>query len=742
VSAQDDYVKNSLDILREMQISGMSAEDRLTWQGKIDDVKRGYDEARAIEKDEKRTAEERKRAKDVGDAIAKAAPAITKSVISAIDAFSKGDAINGSADILDICASLAPLIGAFLSAAGPEGAVVGAVFSIVAQILRCFGAKGESDVAKLEKFLEELKAQTELESIRAVHDAVLTYATTLLQQAASLQTLLAKPLRNHEDYKAFFLGLEESKIVLSDTNPHSSVAMFTQWEVLEYLANSANQDVALWPTVLGIYCKTYSDLVTSTMTITAMANTDDMRARLQDVDPDITSNLSPQDRRDLEKKMLRIQAYAAARKVEYESCNARVLETLKKLTGAAQRWGLYAHVGTTHGLYVTSGPKKVKDGGWTGLSDANYYHRLIIYADAAATIHTGQASSQFNFKPDYHCFVLKSTSDKYPGSHHWVDHMWVNASTMAVNKSRNVLDNFDPPFADVCAVAETDKKLTVFAGIGAPRNSVIGWSLNAKDGYNTAKLESENWWPPTKAPVTTIRVVVGPVSSIDDPDVEAIPPGWRTEILYASMHGTTDIYVNTNNQGHYIPVPAGWGEYTGIAVDQTYLWLYHTLGFAVVSHASVLSYLHGDRPAPRWMLYPSLPSDLLGDRTLPPNAKPMYYYGNKHDMEYGKEVGALPALLGLVSLSPCEDGTILAAVVHRTIVAVTPVVIPRGKPSHYWNVFDEWTIQTAPYEVDVAQGTLSIDPQSWTKIRGEALHVQKLPMPGWALFKNLMAKLG
>ena len=75
-----------------------------------------------------------------------------------------------------------------------------------------------------------------------------------------------------------------------------------------------------------------------------------------------------------------------------------------------------------------------------------------------------------------------------------------------------------------------------------------------------------------------------------------------------TMRDSTQVYVNTANKDHYIPVPATWAHYTAVTVDQTYLWLYHTFGFAVVSHASVLSYLRGTRA----VLYPSLPSDLLG----------------------------------------------------------------------------------------------------------------------------------
>ncbi len=114
-------------------------------------------------------------------------------------------------------------------------------------------------------------------------------------------------------------------------SPHTSVAMFEQWKVLEYLEAPEIQDVALWPTVLGVCCKTYSDMVSTTMTFTALANSDDMLARLKDVAPDSTSGLSIEDRRKLEKKLIKLLAYARVRKTEYESCNKRMLSALKGL---------------------------------------------------------------------------------------------------------------------------------------------------------------------------------------------------------------------------------------------------------------------------------------------------------------------------------------------------------------------------------------------------------------------------
>lgn len=208
--------------------------------------------------------------------------------------------------------------------------------------------------------------------------------------------------------------------------------------MLEYLEAPENQDVALWPTVLGICCKTFSDVVSSTMMMTAMANTDDMLARLNDVDPANPNALKGPDRTNMEGLLIDILAYAGARKLEYEACNARMLQALKGLTTVAQRWGFYGCISDNDALKFLSGPKNVKSGGWNDVSDRNYYHDLVLFADPGKTITQGQVSTQYDFKPAHHCFALKSTSFDYPGSSHWVDHLWVLSSKD--NYSKGALD--------------------------------------------------------------------------------------------------------------------------------------------------------------------------------------------------------------------------------------------------------------------------------------------------------------
>jgi len=742
MSAQDDYVKSQLDLLGEIQLSGLNSRNQKNLKKKIKDVKDTYDKARAAEKNDKLTTDERKQAKDVADAIAKAGVAFTKSTYSAVNSFQKGDAINGTADLMDMCASLATLVGSMSGIAGPIGAAIGALVSIIGTILRCCAPNKESELSKIEKLLNEVKAQTKLESIKAVHDEVLAYAITLNRQAESLQTLLAQPLHTHDDFRKFYVGLRETTIILGDNSPHNSVGMFKNWEVLEYLRNPKNQDLALWPTVLGIFCKTYSDLVSSTMTIAAMVYTDDRLERLKDVEPNSTGGLSNEDRRDLEMMILDLDAYGKARKLEYESCNALILGALPDLMRVAQQWGVYGMIGTNHALKFISGPKKLKSGEWNDVSDRNYYHQFMIRPEAAAVIHTGQPSSQFNFTPDYHCFVLKSTSSAYPGSHHWVDHLRLNGEKPTVQHSRKVLDSFSPAFTDLCIADEKEKVIEVVVGTGevaGAKGSVTSFTLDAKDDDNTAMLKRINWWPQTTYAVGTVRAQYLPVSAIGDPDQSAIPPEGAAGIIYATMLGSTDIYVNTANTDHYLPGPPGWGTCKGIAVDDTYLWLYQSYGFAVVSHASVLSYLHNplkSRQAPRWITYPRLPSEVLGDNLELGDTDDGAHFFSYNFLLLDRK----PPLVGLRSLSPCEDGTLLAAVVHRTISTSPPSYVPSllGGSAKYF-IAEEETIQTATYKIDVVAGSVSVG--KWTKIPGGALRVQKLPMPGWALLASLNKKL-
>src|SRR5215469_10537184 len=72
-------------------------------------------EAKQLAADDKRRKEFEKNTEN----LAKALPNITKGTLAAIAAFQKGDAITGSAAVMDIFASLAPMLGTISAAGGP-----------------------------------------------------------------------------------------------------------------------------------------------------------------------------------------------------------------------------------------------------------------------------------------------------------------------------------------------------------------------------------------------------------------------------------------------------------------------------------------------------------------------------------------------------------------------------------------------------------------------------------------------
>ena len=121
--------------------------------------------------------------------------------------------------------------------------LVGALFSVIGQILSVFGKKGPSEIEQMKTLLESLESEKQLEDIKAVHDNILIYADTLRSEALLLRKILRMKLENHDNYSAFYKGILEAKIVINDTNPHNSVFSFINWKVIEYLESDEHKDV-------------------------------------------------------------------------------------------------------------------------------------------------------------------------------------------------------------------------------------------------------------------------------------------------------------------------------------------------------------------------------------------------------------------------------------------------------------------------------------------------------------------
>ena len=120
-------------------------------------------------------------------------------------------------------------------------------------------------------------------------------------------------------------------------------------------------------------------------------------------------------------------------------------------------------------------------------------------------------------------------------------------------------------------------------------------------------------------------------------------------ITYAGLEASPEIYVDAVGKEGYVRAP--WATYSGVRVDQHYLYVFGWGGFACATHASVMRCLTGGGQTPRWIHH--YPNELLFTEA---------YHRNE------KRVFDRPPPLGLVDLSPCDDGP-AAALYTRTVLA-------------------------------------------------------------------------
>jgi hypothetical protein len=833
MTATDDRVHAQLQLLADMRLDDMDPEARRAWQDRIDATRTQYDDARRIEKDDKATAEQKKYAKDLGDSIAKGLPLIVKGLQAAIVAFQKGDAVTGAASVMDILAAAAPIISAMLGATGPQGAVVGAFFTMIGQILSYFAPKQPSLKDQIQKMLQDLRAETQLEGLGAVslanevRDRELTaiahnlaahtrlsllvreadqdafkdagtltgrtiivargstaaagaaaryprctirfideiakdqadprgdIARTLVAsgQADALygldvsnrslrdagtglaiadahrdpkrqSSILELPLLDEDDADDFEKRMKALNIEIFRAQAKSDVATFKTWEVAAWLKSETNQKNAKWPDVLGVWCRTYNDRIASDVKFNCL------------IDPDLVQKLvrythesgggcplSKHRRLKIHDLLTDLQGLALDLREESAACNAVAIEVLQSVTEAARKWGLFACLGTNHGLFFTSPANSMA---WADRSDTNYYHRIAVLPAFGAG---DDGSPHFEVNARYPCFLLKSNSADYPSNHSWLDHLRVRAETLAIEDTRLVRDN--PMFFDICGV-QRGGTIECWA-IPGGRDGIERWTLNKAREFQPVP---GSFMAVDRKSLESVRAVYPLLNSLldDDPDRDAIPPGsaWLdpdapdyAALVYAGLSASRDIYVNGLKAGHYVPTP--WQEYVGIEVDRHLVWVFSHWGFACATHASIIACILQKIPQPRWIQY-AIPARLLG-------TYPWFERGMRMpDREGWAELGNPTDVKGIVSLSPCEDGTLFANIVHRAFGA-------HANPwSGSWTAFDDPRMYTTNYTIDVARQSIAVS-DNWFRVEGGAWKVQKVPIPCWSLMESLKAKL-
>lgn len=181
-SPQEEQVNANIDLLLACHFDGMDPIAQQNLQDSMEDIRAEYHKVAALAKSDKYY-------KDVGESIAKSLPSLVKGVYSAAQAFKSGDYISGAAAIMDICASIIPVFAAVLSATGPQGAIIGALFSVVGQILSFFMPKQPSMESKIQKMLDQLQSETQLANIKAFGHSVSSYTSSMRTKCMGIHKL-------------------------------------------------------------------------------------------------------------------------------------------------------------------------------------------------------------------------------------------------------------------------------------------------------------------------------------------------------------------------------------------------------------------------------------------------------------------------------------------------------------------------------------------------------------------------
>lgn len=769
---QEEQVNANLDLLLS-QFERELAHDPVAQtelRAKIDKVRADYQSAAASSKTDKY-------GKDVGDAIAKSLPSLVKGALAASDAFRKGDYITGSAALMDVCASIIPVFAAFASAAGPAGALVGALFSVVGQILSYFAPKQPSVTDKIKEMLDHVQSEAEIERITAFGSAVAVYTdglnrkangehrmsdpavvagtVTLTPGSASvtgagtgflrgvhpgqwltfdadtngttykvlsvesdvgltlstaysgvalsgsaakvrsrtavhrgIAEILALPLTTEAQADDFLVAMYALGWGLETTNAKLVVPVFEHKKVAAYLTRVENQRKDGWAEVLGIWCRTYADLLTANTMLGCLADPVTLDRLLADTREGAAGTLPKDPRRKCHEALIQLKALMEGLRDSWGPDNAQVLTMVRALRPVARERGTYARLDTWTGryvLYVARGDGTNGGLSWDYKSNTAWLRSISVHVPR---------SQRDSFAPRYELLALSEGGDSI--ARHSLD-----ATTGSLSNGTTVVtvrDGRGETFTDLSAMAFTEGTVGVEAGAGlqtfvsiaveeyGPAQYFNYYTVDKDDKSHRVNTE------PRFAGARKVRALYLPAEPLpDDPDASALtdatadPPGpaltaGNATLAYGGVSDRNVLHVVAWNSSAEVDGPQHWSTYNGIAVDPYYVWVYGKGGIACATHASMIACRQKRTRTPAWVYH-----DFPAPFTAP-------------------EVDALSA---------CADGTL--------------VVTLQGE------------VHTADYTIDRSKNR--VVTTAWAGRGGGGNEVIKLPVPCWPVLESLRTSL-
>jgi hypothetical protein len=580
----------------------------------LDDFMKDYDELMADYEAADATQAERDATKRQLDALAKGLPALAGGLRDAIKGFQSDDPCAGSAGIMDLCATITSTIGAMVGgAAGPPGAVVGALFSVVSMILKMFSPPQESLSVKLENMIRELHGEDEIGKLKTAQKSLRSFITTVGTSRLSWT------------YDEYLKMLD-----MIDGNTINAVRGAAEW-----LENPKNQNVDLWGEALAAQVQAYS-LIKHGLTCAV--------ASLDDTAPNKVIQLA---------KLTTI----------WTSNDRDQLAFLQRIKGAARRRGATWHVGTRdrRGDFPDSGTLYARDKWDQSWKDLAGDHRIAAISAVKVTAADPQKPDP---KPFLAVFGLEQqinagiATRAVPGAAYRNRR---NAGTyglfgrwpLGASSGWIRIENLEGCHDVYATPGEKEPQVLVYAAKGGQIDVYLhGGAPKPGSGLTLTHLAERTYSMPAGYTADIVRVVQRPDSLASDrmhvDDVATVVYGscsnGRERLIAVRFLDDKNVVIG---QGRVRPHQ----DMLGMSVDRHYVWIFTRSNIQCASHGSIRNAVATDE-TPIWANY-----------VLPPDLYTNWQTEGRWT--------------GLHDLAACDDGTLTAVIADKSeprIYSATPVV--------------------------------------------------------------------
>src|ERR1700733_291077 len=171
LTPEEKKIQADIRLLQTIHLAGLSKEAQEDFRQSIFAIESDYREALTQAANKNATDEVRAYNKALAESIAKSLPDITRGALSAAAAFRRGDNMSGSAALMDICAAVVPVLSVVLDATG-AGAFVGALFSVVGQLLAFFAPAQPTVTEQLQEMLDKIEANTQFKELKGIQSSI------------------------------------------------------------------------------------------------------------------------------------------------------------------------------------------------------------------------------------------------------------------------------------------------------------------------------------------------------------------------------------------------------------------------------------------------------------------------------------------------------------------------------------------------------------------------------------------